>query len=199
MARMPAQRRLVVGVDLDEVCYPFIDAFRQWLVRHRGVDVRQLPMPTGWGVPARDWGFHHEDALLEEFCAAVRAGWLFRAGDPLPGAKDALVSLRRDGHRIVFATARSYVAVQDEIEAATRDWLDRHGLGHHQLVFAQDKTIVDADIFLDDAVHNYEAIEAAGGRPYLFTQPYNIDHPGRRVDDWPAFLTVVRTLARDGY
>lgn len=194
MASVPTSRRLVVGVDLDEVCYPFIGAFRAWLVDARGHRAEDLPARTRFGVPSREWGFD-EEAFLAEFRAAIEAGHLFTAGDPLPGAKEGLCALRTAGHEIVLITARAYEPVRQAIEAATVAWLGEHGLPYDRLVFDHDKTCVRTDVFLDDAVHNYDALEEAGLRPVLYTQPYNVDHPGVRVDGWPAFVEVVAGLA----
>lgn len=197
MARMmpaPGNRSLVVGVDLDEVCYPFVDAFRHWLVHERGLPAADLPPPTRYGVPSREWGLD-EEAFLAEFCAAIEAGHLFAVGDPLPGAKEGLDALRAAGHEIVLITARGYPPLREAIELATVEWLERHGLPHDRLIFDHDKTCVRTDVFLDDAVHNYDALAEAGLRPVLYTQPYNVDHPGERVDDWAGFLAIVEELA----
>lgn len=187
-------RALHVGVDLDEVCYPFIETVRQLVVEDRGAADLELAQPTGWGIPLREWGF--DGASFEAFFVQViRDGRLFRHGDPIEGAVEGLAALADAGHDIHLVTARRWAPVQAEIEAATREWLDRHGLAHTTLTFDEDKTVVPTDVFLDDAVHNYEALEAAGGFPVLYHQHYNADHGGRRVHSWPEFVDLVEDLA----
>lgn len=187
---------LSVGVDLDEVCYPFVETVRQHLIDQRGLDPDDLEQPTGWGLPLRQWGF--TEATFEAFFVdSIRSGHLFRVGDPIEGAVEGLAALMDAGHEVHLVTARRWEVVQAEIEAATTEWLDEHGLVHSSLVFDEDKTVIPTDVFLDDAVHNYTAIERAGGNPVLFHQPYNADFDGRRVRSWPEFTDLVADLARD--
>ena len=188
---------LDLGIDLDEVCYPFVAAVRDWLLQ-RGHDPRALEAPPErWGVPVRAWGLT-EESFVEHFCDAVRAGYLFRDGDPYPGAADGLRALQRDGHRIHLVTAREWAPVDVEIQEATRAWLAAHDLPYDTLTFSADKTVVPTDVFLDDAAHNYDALEAAGRHPVLYDQPYNRDHPGRRVRSWGSFVAYVRRFAEVG-
>lgn len=185
---------LDLGIDLDEVCYPFVTAVRDWLLR-AGHDPGALSAaPETWGVPVSAWGLT-EEAFIEHFCTAVRAGYLFRDGDPYPGAVAGVRELREDGHRIHLVTARRWAAVDAEIVAATEAWLADHDLPYDTLTFSEDKASVPTDVFLDDAVHNYDALERAGRHPVLYDQPYNRDHPGRRVRSWEEFVRYVRRVA----
>ena len=66
------------------------------------------------------------------------------------------------------------------------DWLNEHFPFLHwkQFVFCGSKTIIDADIMIDDHFKNLDHFK---GKTYLFTQPHNLNKdPGRhkRVNNW---------------
>ena len=61
-------------------------------------------------------------------------------------------------------------------------------------MFTTDKTQLGADIFIDDALHNYDALVAAGKRCYLMNRPHNAVEGGCdrfRVDSLEEFEQIV--------
>ena len=66
---------------------------------------------------------------------------------PLPGAREALDRMRRDGHTIVIWTARGW-----EQYRMTKDWLDRNDLCYDEILMG--KPI--ADVFIDDRAQRFE-------------------------------------------
>jgi len=108
---------------------------------------------------------------------------------PISGALDGINVLRHDGHRVIFVTTTP-------IETAGRKfhWLVEHGFlsaGRKGLVDyyeAIDKSLIDADILLDDAPHNVENFQ---GRAILFDQPWNQEFKWTyRVFDWSDFIDI---------
>jgi uncharacterized HAD superfamily protein len=194
-----AVRRLTVGVDLDGVCYRFIDALRMWIHLDEGVPLSRLPVPLPDGCsaswPCEQWGLSTDD-FRRAWAKGVEAGFLFKWGLPEEGCREGLGALRDDGHRVVVVTARAVPGVEDLAEGLTRDWLRRHALHYDELLVNADKCCVRTDVFVEDNPGNYDALEGAGSRPYLFDQPWNRDGSDRRrVRDWPEFVGAVRREA----
>jgi len=73
------------------------------------------------------------------------------------------------------------------------EWLNEHFkfITWHQIVFCGSKTIVDADIMIDDHFKNLDEFE---GTTILFSQPHNqLKNPGRhkRADTWDEIASLL--------
>lgn len=182
---------LKIGIDLDEVVYPFVDVFRRWLVEERGIRAAEdCPRPTHWGF-FKDWGLT-TDTFMEEFVAGIQAGCIFHEGDPIPGSIEGLHELAERGHELIFITARHIPGAESQARRATLKWLASHDVALSGLCISEDKGALQTDIFLDDAEHNYDSLEADGETmPVLLTRKWNEDHPGRRVHRWEQFCGFV--------
>ena len=63
-----------------------------------------------------------------------------------------------------------------------------------------DKPEVGADLYVDDAPHNVEALRETGNRVILFDAPYNQGVPGTRALDWTECeQMVLRDAATAGF
>lgn len=63
-------------------------------------------------------------------------------------------------------------------------WLEEHFPFIHwkRIVFCGDKSIIDADVLIDDRAYNFDKF---AGRPLLFTAHHNLDIQGyERVNNW---------------
>lgn len=182
---------LKIGVDLDEVVYPFVSVFRRWLVEERGIrTAEECPFPTHWGF-FKEWGMT-TDTFMEEFVAGIHAGYIFHTGEPIPGSIEGLHQLAERGHELIFITARHIPGAESEARRATLKWLASCDIALSGLCISDDKGALQTDIFLEDAEHNYDSLEADGETmPVLLTQRWNRGHPGRRVDSWDQFCEFV--------
>lgn len=177
-----------VGVDLDGVCYNFSASVREYLALTGWPHA--CPEPTRWEF-YEDWGLGL-GAFLDACNEGVDAGVIFSFGDPYPNVREALEIIKAKGHTIHIVTDRSF-GTNGASEAATRSWLDRHGLPFDSLTFAADKTVVHLDMMIDDKLANYDALEAAGVDVRLLTRAWNQveDRPRRRVLDLLHFAELV--------
>jgi 5'(3')-deoxyribonucleotidase len=168
-------KRLVVGVDLDDVV---ADLKTHWLNLHFE--------RTGQRIHAHelnDWnmgtvaGAHH-DALL----ALLNEPGFFAALEPLPGALEALAWLAERGHAVSIVSALPP-------DAATADtdklhWLRRHcGDWFHDGDFvpcpAERKANLSLDVLIDDRADTVTAFHDRWGGAGCFgvqvLRPWNID------------------------
>lgn len=183
---------LSIIVDIDEPLYPFIETAHAVSIA-AGLCPEGTPVPTAWdpydgyGCTAEQW--------WEALAAATHTGVLYRA-DPQPGAVDALWRLEAAGHFIHLVTARgtnpSLGDAQSElIKYRTREWLRRHFVPFDTLTFSKDKTVVPADVAIDDHPRNCHDLHNAGVDTYILDMPYNRDYPAKRVPSMAAFANLI--------
>ena len=120
---------------------------------------------------------------------------IFRTMPAIDGCADALWRLSDAGVWIRLITHRLYVNWgHQEVVADTVAWLDEHGIPYRDLCFLGQKPEVQADIYVDDAPHNVEALRAAGNDVIVFDQPYNTHLGEPRATTWEEVESIV--LAR---
>jgi 5'(3')-deoxyribonucleotidase len=182
---------LNVGIDLDGVVFDFARSLGRYLLSigdHRAYPLLEKEPET--------WDFYNEiDMSLEEFLTACNdgadAGYVF-AGPTRPGAVQAVNRIYDAGHRIHIITGRQFGTEPAVSKALTHAWLRQHGFKYNTVSFSADKTIVATDIFVEDKIQNYDALEAAGSRPYLVNRPWNIaDDDRRRLHSVTDFADIV--------
>lgn len=185
---------MIVGVDCDEVIYPFVAQFREWMVTRHGRDPATLPTPTSWKL-GEAWGLT-EDQWQAEFTAAIRAGVLFGEGDPLDGAVSGLRRLCESGHDVFVVTARNVGgSAGHEAALSTYRWLSDLGVPFSGVILSHDKGIIETDIFFEDFHQHYDALDDEFETlPILMSRPWNEWHEGRRVADWSEFVEAVEFL-----
>ena len=126
---------------------------------------------------------------------------VFRSMAVVDGCAEALWRLSDAGVWIRIITHRLYVNWgHHEAVSDTVGWLDEHGIPYRDLCFLGAKPEVDADLYIDDAPHNIEALRAAGNEVIAFAQPYNADVGGLRVGTWDEIAAIVLArLVADGH
>lgn len=138
------------------------------------------------------WGIHE---IVKPECGAGIFNYLERTDlydnvKPIDGAISGVQWLRQHSYDVRFVTSGVF-------ESKIR-WLGRHGflmgenwLYSHDVVVAHDKSIINADIMIDDNIKNCENFK---GKSVLFAQPWNTgSHPWFRADGW---VDVIQYLAR---
>lgn len=180
-----------VGVDLDGVIYPFVEAFHAYC-RHR-LGVPDLPAPIDWYF-YRSWGLSDEDflAYMDDACDDFD---VFSVLPPEAGTREGWDTLRFLGVRIHVITHRPAKAWEQ-----TARWLNTHGLIPDTLTFAKDKTLVShfADpgkaAMVEDYAVAHDALLQAGVHAVLIDRPWNEGHPGIRVPSFVDFTTHIHDL-----
>jgi 5'(3')-deoxyribonucleotidase len=182
---------LKVGLDCDNVLYPFTDAFAAVAVRTGRRLSPQLPV-LRWEF-WRDWGFTADD-YREVFTAGAEDGWLFECCPPAEGAVDAVRRLVAAGHEVHMATSRTWPGCDAQIRAATFRWLGAHKVPLQSVTFTDDKTVVECDLFVDDHPDAYRLVDDAGEAvPVLWHHPSNEGFRSivQRVHDWDELESLV--------
>lgn len=190
-------KALRVGVDLDGVCYDFADSLRLYL-SESGLDLNynvSLGEVDKWHF-YRDWGMTDEE-FVQHCHDGVDAEWIFAVGIPRDNASDAVNFMRAFGNTVHIVTDRSFGKVPENSQRNTKLWLDVWGFGYDTLDFSADKTSVETDVFIEDKLENYDALEAAGVDVYLVDRPWNQDDSRcrKRVRSIQQFATLVGCMS----
>lgn len=206
-------KSLIIGLDVDNVIYPYSTVMARWVERRKGLPPGSLDdVALSWTWYKDQWGIDTEE-FMAHFVAGVKAGVIYRQGCPAEGALAAARRLHDAGHHLIYVTDRAIPGVTEhEAAYATMEWLMEHGFPTASRVYVTgDKASVYTDVFLDDKPANVEALMAAGTPyPLLWDRPHNRAHstldgrramvaPGRsvplRIHDWHGFGRVVNTIA----
>jgi 5'(3')-deoxyribonucleotidase len=186
----------VLGVDLDGVCADYTAAFAEVVAAERGCDPDDLPRTRSWSFA--EWnladlgGFDHLHRL------AVLDRRMFRTMPVVEGCAEALWRLSDAGVWIRIITHRlitnwgHQVAVVDTVA-----WLDEQEIPYRDLCFLGAKPEVEADLYIDDAPHNVEALRAHGNEVIVFDQPYNGGVEGLRAASWAEVEELVTARMTD--
>jgi 5'-nucleotidase len=170
---------LRICVDMDEV---MADAVAEHLLRYNRDHNTTLSKADLHGK--RFWQVvpEHHQAILDDY---LRAEDFFEDLDVMPDAPRVLAELQRH-HEIFIASAA--MEVPTSFNAKYR-WLARHFpfIPHTHIVFCGDKSILRADVLIDD---NPRQLEAFAGTGILYDAPHNVAVTGyKRVRNWQEIET----------
>lgn len=178
-----------IGWDSDGVLYRFTKAYHSWMNLNHG-------MSLDLEVEAQTWNWFLDWQSVDEFkaCmdASVDAGYLFWQGELYePEIPQLIVDLKAQGHTNHLVTYR-FSGKNSCPKAATEHFYASQGIEFDSITYSKDKTVVDVDIFLEDNLLNYDALEAAGVKVYLVNRPYNLENDTRRrVDSVKEFVNLI--------
>lgn len=192
---MATSAQFVLGVDLDGVVADHTRRFREIVADMRGVDPETLPMERSWDFT--EWGFEpgEYDRIHRK---AVTDYDMISTMEVIDGAVDALWRLSDAGIWIRIITHRLYVNwAHHRAVGDTAAWLDRNRIPYRDLCFLGAKLEVQADAYIDDAVHNVTALRDAGNKVIVFDQPYNRHLDGPRARDWNEVELILSELVAD--
>lgn len=179
----------VLGVDLDGVCADYFTGFRRSVSTIWGVPEESLTSDVTWDFA--EWGLD-EEQFIELHRLAVQEHRLFLDLPAIDGASESLWRLSDAGVWIRVVTHRLVVNWDHRtIVSDTVQWLDENRIPYRDICFLGRKPEVQADIYIDDAPHNVEALRAAGNTVIVFDQPYNRHLDGLRAHNWRQVEEIV--------
>lgn len=176
-----------VGIDLDGVLYNFAHEFREYCTARLGVT--ELPYPKHWEF-YEDWGLD-KDTFYQWLNEATEQEQIFNRGLPYPLVLEGWEKLRTLDVKIHILTHRHPLAY-----AQTAEWLLRYGLVPDTLHFGANKNILKTlstgtAAAIDDYTGYYDSYTNANIKAFMMSQPWNAQHPGRRVPDMLAFAHAI--------
>lgn len=199
------EEHFVLGVDLDGVCADYGQVFRELVAREKGMDPSDIAIQSSWNFPESGWPVADEEEYKVLHRRGVMEQHMLATMPAIPGASDALWRLSDAGVHIRIITHRLYVPWgHADVIGDTVRWLQqpresdgRPLIPYRDLCFMGDKTDVGADLYVDDAPHNIEALRRSRADVICFEQPYNLHVPGLRAKSWAEVESIVLERVRD--
>jgi 5'(3')-deoxyribonucleotidase len=173
--------RFVLGVDLDGVVADFYTAIRLVAAEWLGKPVTELDPEVQYGLT--EWGFTSDTYTPMHRFAVTQRG-LFRELEPIEGAPAALRRLSNADIHIRVITHRLFIPhFHQEAVQQTIQWLDYYAIPYRDLCLTDDKVAVGANMYVEDAPHNVEALRQVAPT-IVFTNSTNRHLPSPRADTW---------------
>lgn len=153
----------IIAVDMDGV-----------LIEYNHTKVIPALNAAGYDITYEEIdSFKYEETVGLEGCKIaleiINSPEIYDGLEPEPGALEGLLELRSLG-RVLIVT-HSLPKMAD----AKLDWLYSHGIEEADVVMVKDKRLVQADLLIDDALHNVEPWIATGRPAVVFGRPWNRD------------------------
>ena len=152
--------------------------------------IKELPENPTYGL--EEWGVTGPDSYQSLHRFAVTQRDLFKTMNMMPGARKYLRKLSDEGCRIRIITHRLFIhhfhasTVQQTIE-----WLDGNGIPYWDLCFMKDKDEVGANVYVEDAPKNIQALRAGGHYTICFANSTNVDVSAPRVKSWAEVYKLI--------
>lgn len=154
----------VLGLDIDGVVADFTGAVERWVWKEHGIE----PVP----ILTWDWfeTWPNGKAVWKDLWnRGCRKEGLLRHCRPVPGAISGIRHLESLGWSIVYVTHR-----HDDFAADTVAWFNLHDI-EPTIVHAKDKSVVGADLYVDDKADTVRELLAGNHKAFLFAQTWNRD------------------------
>ena len=167
-----------LAVDMDGVLADVYEQFFRYDERDFG---KRKPLKEVIGVEERK-AFPH----INEY---VHVKGFFRTAPIVKDSVEVLKELNKNFELFIVSAAMEFPqSLSEKLE-----WLNEHFsfLSWQQIVFCGSKTIVDADIMIDDHFKNLDLFK---GTTILFTQPHNqLKNAGqhKRTDSWQEIASIL--------
>lgn len=192
---VPEGLEFIFGVDVDNVCADYDDAYRNETAKALGVDASTLGPVTDWDYSKISWGIRDRAHFEEIHFQGVRDG-MFAKMNVIDGCREALQELSDAGIHNRIITHRLFMkGLHGQSAGDTVRWLDEAELPYRSLCMVEQKKDVHADLYVDDAPHNIRNLRNAGRSAAVFSQGYNQAIPGLRFDNWETGKELVLDLA----
>jgi beta-phosphoglucomutase-like phosphatase (HAD superfamily) len=184
---------LIVGVDLDGVCADFYGRMREIAAEWFECGLEQLTPDVSYGLT--EWGLDtRKYESLHRFAVLQRA--LFETVPMIPGARKYLRRLSDEGARIRVITHRLFLFYFHKAAVSqTVGWLDNHGIPYIDLCFMKQKEQVGADVYVEDAPGNVEALRAKGQHVICFGNSTNKHIAAPRAESWQQTYEMIHAHA----
>ena len=188
---MPSDKgTVVIGVDLDGVCADFYGRMREIAAEWLEVNVNSLTTSPTYGL--KEWGLGEgQYEKLHRFAVTQRQ--LFESCPVIDGARRVLRKLSDEEYRIRIITHRLFIPFFHEIAVRqTIVWLEKHAIPYWDLCFMKEKDQVGADVYIDDAPSNIQALRKQHCFAICFANSTNFGVSEPRAQNWDQVYRLIK-------
>jgi FMN phosphatase YigB (HAD superfamily) len=183
-----------IAIDIDSTLHHYWGQLEEVVRAKFGVEL-PYDAQTVWEIEAL-----HPEQLREAVRETHSERWVM-AGEPYPGAVEAVRRWHEAGHFIHITSHRAVTAAD-----VTEEWLRRIGLPYDELYCSYDKVTrcaeIGIDVLVDDSPVNLVRAREAGIHGATLLHPWNRDVCERHgficAESWPELETAIAALAEAG-
>lgn len=181
-------RDVVLGVDLDECVFKYIEGLREFM--QVGGVVPPSGEPSSYNMAEAGW-FASREAFCKAHGEAVEEG-LYTRLSLIEGARDTLWDLSDSGYQINIITSRFVNPGQHQkVVSQTVQALEENRIPYSNLSFLDNKVLQHADAYIDDSPSNVAALVEAGRFVIRKEMAYNVSSPGVSATSWSEIRTIL--------
>ncbi len=171
-----------IAIDIDSTLHHYWDQLAEVVRRRHGIELPYDEQLT-WGITKLP------QELVAECVLETHTEAFVLAGEPYPGAVEAVREWKAAGHFIHITSHRS-----TDAHAATERWLERIELPYDELYCSYDKIAkaveIGIDVLIDDSPVNLHRADEVGITGATILHPWNREICAERAiicaEDWPA-------------
>ena len=173
---------MIIKLDVDGVLRNFADSFHRMYLKVYPEHADSIKHITEWSfekaypIGEKVKEFMYDDYLWEIFFNA----------DAYDGAEKFFDDLKQIG--------KVHIVTHQPLgkEIPTLQWLYKFDFQYDAISFVHDKTQIDGDVLIDDALHNLTA-EAKAGKsiPVAINRPWNTKWDGWKFDTYDEIVTFI--------
>ena len=182
---------MTVLVDMDDVMETLVAGWVEYLNDRFGTRVDPKDV--------HDWNMSLAFPMLthEQVYSAETDDALWDYVKPMPGAAEALLKMREDGHEIYVVTAAHYASLRAKMEKVLFSYFPFLDWAH--VIVTRNKHLIKGDVLIDDGPHNmaggdYKKILFDAGHNRLFDES---SVGAVRVRGWDEAYREVCRIARE--
>lgn len=196
----PVGRKLRIAVDLDNTSGEYTGALRKFAANYAGISEAEVDtkFPAVLDYTMENNGWHGMDTREQFFAIHSRAveDGMFAELEAYENVSEVLWRAHDKGHHIRIVTAR-FLKPGDRYQVikTTGEWLDKNEIPVDDIAFTDQKTDIDADVYIDDSPSNIRKLRAAGKTVIIFDQQYNRDFDGLRAKTWLEVEEILNDLS----
>jgi 5'(3')-deoxyribonucleotidase len=140
----------------------------------------------------KEWGLGDgQYEKLHRFAVTQRQ--LFETSPVIDGARRVLRKLSDEEYRIRIITHRLFPPFFHETAVRqTIAWLDKNGIPYWDLCFMKEKDQVGADVYIDDAPHNIDALRKQNHYAICFANSTNFGVSNPRANGWDEVYRLIK-------
>ena len=157
------RRKLIVGIDLDDVLIDLLGAWVNWLNKKHNLNVTYNDI-TNWDITK-----FFPTLTKEEIFEPLNTPEFWNYVKPLPNTVTTLKSMFEDDRLTVkIITASSYKTLQMKFDNVLFSYFPF--LSYKDVIVCYDKHLIDVDVLIDDCVSNFTNFRGIG---ILIDMPHN--------------------------
>lgn len=175
-----------IAVDLDDTIWDLLPAWLDFINRKYHLYITEDEI-IQWDLTECI-----NQISADEIYAPLKDKNLWKSVQPKPDAMVYLPYIRSLGHEIIFVTSSSPISYYYKIEYLFKKYFNAFPVS--SVICAKDKSLIKADVLIDDAIHNVESFPCF--RILLNTKSNRqpVDESIHRVDNWAQIYKLIKEI-----